>query len=592
MAGRILEEDVNTVRERADLAEIAAEYMQLKRAGGGRFKALCPFHAEKTPSFTIDPAKGLYYCFGCSKGGNVYSLLMELENLTFAETVERLAARTGITLRYENLSPAEREASGKRMRMIAAHRAAVAFYHDVLLSKDGESAREYLKGRKFSKQTAVEFTIGFSPKSSRDALVQHLTKEGFQVPLLVEAGLARKGSEGITDAFRGRVMFPIFDIAGDPVAFGARILDGNGPKYLNTAETPIWHKGRALYAMHLAKASIVKENAAILVEGYTDVIALHQAGVRTAVASCGTALGLEHFKLLRRFTDRAILAYDADQAGQAAAARAFEEAFGFSQETGIDTRVIELPAGSDPADFVAAKGAEGFTALAETATPVVEYRLRREIDAGRFDLSSGEGRDRALKVTLPILRQVKDEVLRRHYARRLAGRLKVDEDLVVLGADPGLPQANATRDALKRVSAQVRLEREVLKLALQYPDLVEPFVDRVGEEEFSVKAHRSIWMELRKGTDPAALPNTLEDANAKKVVAGLAIEEIPGEVGERFAEDVFARLKGFALSRQIDQIKTKLQALNPLKFPVEYKTLLEEFLALEGKRREMTEEGS
>lgn len=590
MAGRILDEDVNAVRERADLSEIAADYMQLRRAGGGRFKALCPFHAEKTPSFTIDPSKGLWYCFGCSKGGNVYSLVMELDSLTFVEAVERLAAKVGVTLRYENLSPSEREASGKRIRMVAAHMEAVEFYHAGLLSDEGRAARDYLKSRDFKKATAVQFKIGYSPKA-RDALIQHLRTKGFAVPLLVEAGLARKASEGVIDAFRGRVMFPIFDLAGDPVAFGARILDGSGPKYLNTAETPIWHKGRALYAMSLAKASIVKESHAILVEGYTDVIMLHQAGVRTAVASCGTALGLEHFKLLRRFTDRAILAYDADQAGQAAAERAFEEAFSFSQETGIDTRVMELPAGSDPADFVAAKGAEAFAALASGAVRVIEYRLRRELESGRFDITEGEGRDRAMKATLPILRQVRDEVIRKGYARWLAGRLRVDDDLVVLGSDPGVPQVEVTRAALKRMSAHAKLEREALKLALQYPDVIEPFVDRVGEEEFSVRAHRSIWMELRKGADPAALPNALDDANARKVVAALAIEEIPGEISERLVEEIFGRLKEFALLRQIDQQKARLQALNPITHQAEYKSLFEELLALEGRRREMSEEG-
>jgi DNA primase len=586
MAGRILDEDVEEVRARTNIGDIAAEYMQVRKAGGGRLKALCPFHAEKTPSFTIDTSKGLFVCFGCGKGGNVYTLVMELENLTFVETVERLAHKAGVSLRYENLSPGEKAAMGKRQRMVAAHREALAFYHDTLLTQEGKAAREYLKSRGFMKETAIEFFIGFSPKA-RDALVSHLKAKGFALPLLVEAGLARKGSDGVVDAFRGRVMFPIFDTSGDPVAFGARLLDGTGPKYLNTAETPVWHKGRALYALNAAKSHIVKDGRAVVVEGYTDVIALHQAGIRTAVASCGTALGLEHFKLLRRFTDRAVLAYDADQAGQAAAARAFEEAFGFSQEAGIDTRVIELPPGSDPADFVSSSGGDAFTALADAAVPVIEYRLRRELKG--FDVTEPEGRARALRAALPLLRQVNDEVLRRDYSRRLANWVQVDEDVVFLemqrDARPGEKSAAA---GVKRSSAQVRLERDALKVALQYPDLIQPYMDRTGEEDFSMRAHQAIWQGLRKGGDAASLASSLDDANARRLVSALAIEDVPGEVSERYVEEIFTRLKEFALGRQIEQMKSRLQQLNPIKQPSEYESLFEELMALEGRRREMS----
>ncbi|MFN2643273.1 MAG: DNA primase [Actinomycetota bacterium] len=588
MAGRILDEDVEEVRNRASIGDIAAEYMQVRKAGSGRLKALCPFHPEKTPSFTLDSTKNLFHCFGCGKGGNVYTLVMELENLSFVEAVEKLAQKTGITLRYENLSPAEKAATGKRQRMVAAHREALAFYHEMLLTKEGQSARDYLKSRGFNKQTAVGFAIGFSPKG-RDALVSHLKEKGFALPLLIEAGLARKTSEGVADAFRGRVMFPIHDVAGDPVAFGARLLDGTGPKYLNTAETPIWHKGRALYALNSAKASIVKDGRAVVVEGYTDVIALHQAGVKTAVASCGTALGLEHFKLLRRFTDRAILAYDADQAGQAAAARAFEEAFSYSQEAGIDSCVIELPAGADPADFVTTDGGEAFTKLIDSAVPVIEYRLRRELKS--FDVTEPEGRARALRAALPLLRQVNDEVLRREYSRRLANWVQVDEDVVFLemqkDARPGEKSAAAS---VKRTSAQLRLEREALQVALQYPDLVVPYLDRVGEEDFSMRAHQSIWQALRKGGEAGGLASSLEDANARRMVSALAIEEIPGEVSDRLVDEIFSRLKEFTLTRQIDQMKSRLQALNPIRHPTDYEALFEELMALEGRRREMSED--
>jgi DNA primase len=590
VAGRIVDADVEEVRNRADLIEIASQYMQLKRAGGGRFKALCPFHAEKTPSFTLDAAKGLFHCFGCGKGGNVYNLVMELENLSFVETVEKLAQKAGITLRYENLSPTEREASGKRQRMVAAHAEAVSFYHAHLMSKEGEVARAYLKERDFTKATAIAFSIGLAPKG-RDVLLKHLRGKGFGDKLLIEAGLARSTSEGVVDAFRNRLMFPIFDVAGDPVAFGGRILEGTGPKYINTAESPIWHKGKVLYALHRAKAAIVRDGRAIVVEGYTDVIALHQAGIQTAVASCGTALGLEHFKVLRRFTDRAVLAYDADQAGQAAAARAFEEAFTFSQEAQIDTRVIELPAGSDPADHVRETGAEGFEKLIAEAIPVIEYRLVRELE--RFDVTDTVQQDRALKATLPILRQARDEVIRREYARWLAGRLRLPNDLIMPAATAEVPVADVSKASLKRISTQGKVEREALKLALQYPSLVKPHADLVSEEDFSVRAHQVLWREVRHGdADVSSLAQTLSDANARKAVSTLALEEIAGEVTERLAEEILYRLKEFSLSRQIDEVKARLQKVNPVDKPDEYQSLMQEWLALEGKRREVSALGA
>jgi DNA primase len=583
VAGRILDADIEEVRSRSDLADVASQYLQLRKAGSARFKALCPFHPEKTPSFTIDTNKQLFHCFGCGKGGNVYQLVMELENLSFVETVEKLAQRAGVTLRYENLSPSEREASGKRQRMVAAHREAVRFYHEALLSKDGTDARAYLKQRSYTRQTAVRFQIGFSPRG-RDALVKHLRTKGFNDKLLVEAGLAREGQEGIVDAFRGRVMFPIHDIAGEPVAFGARILDGTGPKYLNTSETPIWHKGKVLYAMHLAKADVVRESRVVLVEGYTDVIALHQAGITIAVASCGTALGLEHFKVVRRFADRAILAYDADQAGQAAAARAFEEAFAYSQEAGVEARVVELPAGMDPADLVIDKGPDTFLHLADEAVPVIEYRLARELS--RFDLSDPAGQDRALKATLPLLRQARDEVVRRHYARWLAGRLRLDPDLVARGAEPYVPLGEASRASLKRLSAQARVEREALKLALQHRGLVVPYAEGVAEADFSVRAHQAIWREaMRADADAAALSQTLSEANARKLVSALALEDVAGEVSERLVEEIFARLKEFSLTRQIEEMKARLQKLNPVTQPDEYTALFQTLMEIEGRRR-------
>ncbi len=587
MAGRILDEDVEEVRRRANLGEVAADYMQLKRAGGARLKALCPFHAEKTASFTLDPSKGLFICFGCGKGGNVYTLLMELEGLTFVEAVERLAQRVGITLRYENATPADRQAYGRRRRLVDAHRVAVEFYEQALgSSPEAAEARAYWRSRKLAKATAETFRIGYSPKSG-DKLVRHLREREFSDDLLVAAGLARRGERGLTDAFRGRLMFPVFDLTGDPIAFGARLLEGSGPKYLNSAESPIWQKGKILYSLHAHKAAIVKEGRALVVEGYTDVIALAQVGLPIAVASCGTAIGIEHFRLLRRFTDCAVLAYDADSAGQAATERAFDEAFAFSQETGIDTMVVQLPAGTDPADLALDQGGEAFRSLADRAVSVLEHRLRREISRAG-DVRTPEGKARSQAAVAGILRKVANSVVNRKYAVRAAGWIGVDEDMMLQAADPDIALGAVTAATVKRLGRQVRLEREALKLALQFPDVVERFVDRLEEDDLSVKTHRTIWRELKDGpVDVGALASRLGNP-AGQTLTVLAMEDVEGEASDRLAEEIFSRLKEFALVRQIDEVKERLQRLNPITSEDEYRVLSEELFDLEQRRRELS----
>ena len=322
MAGRIRDESIAQVREVTDIVVLVGEYVALRPAGGTRMKGLCPFHQEKTPSLTVDSSRQHYHCFGCSEGGDVIDFLRKQEALSFIEAVERLAQRAGIELRYEGRSAGDRGSLGRKSRLVAAHAEAVAFYHRVLLeSPDAKPARDYLRSRGFDRATAERFRLGWAPAGSWEALVTHLRGKGFRPEELTEAGLARTGSRGLRDTFHARVLFPIFDIGGEPVAFGGRLLDGDGqaPKYVNTAETPVWYKGRTLYALNWAKVAIVQGGFAVVVEGYTDVIACHRAGVPQAVATCGTALRGEHFKLLSRFTDKVVLAFDADAAGSKAA---------------------------------------------------------------------------------------------------------------------------------------------------------------------------------------------------------------------------------------------------------------------------------
>ena len=591
MAGRIRDQDIEEVRRKAGLVEIASEYMQVRKAGSARFKALCPFHQEKTPSFSLEAGRGLYYCFGCNKGGDVISLVMELESLTFVEAVERLAAKVGVQLTYERVSPAERQAAGRKQRLIAAHRDAVAFYHDQLMSSaDAKAARDYLKARGFSKETVESFSLGWAP-GKWDELVKHLSKKRFSESELIEGGLALKSERGgLIDRFRGRVMFPTFDVAGEPVAFGGRVLDDSTPKYLNTADTPIFHKGRALYALNWAKKSVATAGRIIVVEGYTDVIALHQAAITEVVASNGTALTADHFSLIGRFAPRAVLAFDSDRAGNAAAERAFDAALA----SGLDARVLIMPEGSDPADLVARLGGEAFRELTKTAVPIVEYRLRREIE--RFDLSDSEGRTRAVRAGIPILVRIRDEVMRRDYTSRLSEWTKQDASVVFLevGRATGDPTARAAPN-IRRTSAQVRLERDLLKLALQYPASIEAHLDGVDPDMLSVPAHRAIWREVAAGGDASTIVERL-DEEGRGLVAKLVNDPIEydldadGRPPQSYVDDVVVRLKLFALGRLIDEKKDQLQKLNPIENEEEYRKRYAELIALEGERRRIGDE--
>jgi DNA primase len=593
MKGRIRAEDIDEVRRRANVIDIASEYMQVRKAGSGRFKALCPFHQEKTPSLSIDVGKGMYHCFGCGKGGDVFNLVMELESLDFPEAVERLAAKTGVQLTYEQVSPAQREAFGRKQRLITAHREAVAFYHEGLMAgADGKTAREYIRKRGLTKETVEAFSLGWAPGPPKwDGLCRHLLKKRFSEAELLEAGLASRSERGgIIDRFRARVMFPTFDVTGDPVAFGGRVLDDSNPKYLNSADSPIFHKGLMMYGLNWAKKAIAAAGRTMVVEGYMDVIALHQAGVAETVATNGTALSADHFRLLGRFAGQIVVALDSDTAGAAAVERAFEAAV----SSGLDVRVLIVPEGKDPADFVASRGGDDFRALAQDAPPMVEYRLRREID--RFDLSDPDGRARAVRAGIPILARITDEVMRKDYTGRLSDWSHTDANVVFLEVGRALGDKTArSAPQVRRTSAQVSLERDLLKVALQYPAAIEEFAYAVDTELFSVPANKAIWTEVLAGGDAAQITARVTEEGARESVRTLVMEEMQvalepdGLPPPSYVADIVVRMKDSALKRLIDQKKRFLQKVNPVENEQEYRKLYAELIALEGERKRLTD---
>lgn len=585
--GRVRDEDIQEVRRRADLIQIASEYMQVKKAGR-LFKALCPFHQEKSPSMSLDPVKGLYHCFGCSEGGDVYTLIMKLETVSFGEAVERLARRVGVELQYEALSVADRASLKRRLRLVDAHRAAIDFYHEHLKrAPDAASARTYLTTtRAFTTEVLEMFEVGASP-ATRGALTKHLASKGFTQDEAVAAGLARRHDDGtVADYFRGRIMFPIRDVTGDPIAFGARILDGDGPKYLNSAESPIYRKGHVLYALDRAKAQIVKVGRALIVEGYTDVIALHAAGITEAVATCGTALGLEHLRTLARFTKDVVLSLDADEAGARSADRTYSELITDAQGLGLSLTVVTMPAGSDPADTVRAEGAEAFQARITNAMPLIEFVLKREI--ARFPLKDPEGRARALTAGLQMLARTESEVVRRAYARHLGEWVGVDPEIVHAELDRAVRTGTApraTQAVLTRSSAQARREREAIKITLQHPHLAKAFIDTVGPDAFSLPALRALWAAFCEGHDLAAL----EDKDAGAAYIALSVGDLAGEPDERLAGSIFGALRAGVLTRDIEQRKARLQKMNPVDQPEAYDALFEELIRIEAEKRALEE---
>jgi DNA primase len=536
-------------------------------------------------------------CFGCSQGGDAIDFLMKQETLSFTEAVERLAHRAGIELRYEGRSAGERGSMGRKSRLVAAHAEAVEFYHRALVSSpDGRNARAYLSSRGMDRAVAERFRLGWAPGRSWDALVGHLRAKGFRPEELTEAGLARTGGRGLRDAFHARVLFPIFDVAGDPVAFGGRLLDvdeGRGPKYVNTAETAIWHKGRALYALNWAKSEIVKAGFAVVVEGYTDVIACHQAGVPQAVATCGTALRAEHFKLLGRFTDRIVLAFDADAAGGRAAGRGVAELVA-APEASLSAHVLTMPAGLDPAEYLGRYGGDAFRELVSAAQPLLRWWLDWKLAS--FDLGQPEGRTRAVREITPVMTSVPDFSQRRAYARSVVLRLGLDEYgpeyQALLGGQPTRPQVEVKAPPRSR-SPQARVECEALKFALQHPDWTAEAAERWAPDWFSTPGTLAAFTALTEAGGPGKPLEAVLEAAAtetdRRFLRGLAVEAFAAEENRGYADEVFRRLEDFRLARVIDRLKGTLQRMNPVERPHEYTAIFEQLIALEARRRALRE---
>ena len=424
--GRIRDEDVTYVRDNSAIDDVVGDFVALKSAGGGAKKGLCPFHDEKSPSFTVTPSKGFFHCFGCGVGGDVIAFLMKIDHLSFMESIEKLADRMNYTLHYDGVSDGKPSGPAKS-RLVAANAAAAAFYQEQLNLPIAQHGRDFLQKRGFDRAAAEQFGIGYAP-DEWDGLYKRLKSDGFSDAELSAAGLTKEGTKGPIDRYRNRLVWPIKNITGDYVGFGARKLASDevdqGPKYLNTSETPLYKKSQILYGLDMAKKEIVKKRQVVIVEGYTDVMAAHLAGVTTAVATCGTAFGAEHIKIIRQllmddatFRGEVIFTFDGDAAGQKAALKAFE----LEQNFVTQTFVAVEPSGMDPCDLRVASGDLAVRDLIARRVPLFEFAIRTEI--AKYDINSAEGRVSALNQVAPIVAKIRDASLRPEYVKLVSGWL-------------------------------------------------------------------------------------------------------------------------------------------------------------------------
>ena len=619
MAGRIKDDDIQLVRERARIDEVVEQYVTLKNAGGGSRKGLCPFHDEKSPSFNVRPVQGFYHCFGCGASGDVYKFLMEIEGLTFVEAVERMAVKVGITLNYEeggNTGP--RRDPQQRPRLLAAHREAGEFYAAALQSsQDAEAGRQFVKDRGFDQAAAEKFGMGFAPRGG-EQLVAHLKSKGFTDEELTVGGLASSGNRGLYDRFRGRLLWPIREMTGDIVGFGARRMfddDRIEAKYLNTSETPIYKKSQVLYGLDLARRSISSSSQAVIVEGYTDVMACHEAGVTTAIATSGTAFGEDHARILRRlmldhdaFHGEVIFTFDGDEAGQRAALKTFSG----DQQFVAQTYVAVEGRGMDPCDLRLADGDAAVRELVASRIPL--YRFVLDNMLSKYDLDRGDQRVDAVREAVSLASAIRDKSKVDELLREIAGRVGTDIDQVrsehrrsaattskpAATTRPGAPvsetaPAEPAPEIISFGAPQFADEREALKAIVQHPHVASQYADDLDDNDFTHFISNYLWKHIQGMTWPTGpdsnwlpqLNESVQDEDAKRVLSVAAVEPMRARESNTTAvvASVIVRLQLLTCGRRITEIKSKLQRTNPIEQAESYNRMFGELIALEQQFR-------
>ncbi|MEO0027206.1 MAG: hypothetical protein RL716_537 [Actinomycetota bacterium] len=623
MAGKIRARDIEEVKSRVNIADVIGEYVALRPASVGSLKGLCPFHDEKSPSFNVKPMQGFYHCFGCGEGGDVYKFLQQMDSLSFYEAVEKLAARVGFALTYEEGGPSIDQ--GQRSRVLEANSAAAAYFQSQLMTDGAIPGREFLKGRGFDKAASELFGIGYAPQGWNN-LVDHLVAKGFTLDELVTAGLATKSEKGAYDKFRGRLIWPIRDSTSQVIGFGARKLyeDDQGPKYLNTSDTLVYHKSQVLYGIDLAKKDISKTQQVVVVEGYTDVMACYLAGVTTAVATCGTAFGDDHIRIINRMLSaekdspaQVIFTFDPDAAGQKAAMRAFADSEKFSAQTFVAVG----PDGLDPCDLRTEKGDEAVLLMIENKKPLFEFAIKQKIS--KFDLGTIEGRVGAARAAAPVVAAIRDSAMRPAYTRELAGWVNLDTNEVASLVDsagktvrkeavaairvdvsPPAPDSegdlHATPNEFSRPNLAdpiTRFERQVLEVLVQVPSGFTPEqLVRIVRDGFSSAAHNAIleaigtslssqnssdWLRVIAESTPEALHPLLREIAAQALPA----HDLDGL--NRYGQGVINRALINALAHTKADLLAALRRVDSVANPDESAAIQRQLVELEAERRKL-----
>ena len=604
----IPEGDIRRVREASDLVAIVGDRVQLRQRGRD-FWGCCPFHNEKTPSFKVDPTTQLWHCFGCGEGGDVISFVMKIDDLGFADAGRFLAQRAGIQIAEDPKAAAFR---GKKARLKEACEAAAEFYHLQLMRsrEDGAaSARAYLASRDMGGSVPNRWNLGYAP--GRQSLVRHLSAKGFASKELIDANLAlvSKKDGRLRDRFYERVMFPIRDADGDTIAFGGRVIGKGEPKYLNTQETPLFHKSRVLFGLDVAKAAMASTGIAVIVEGYTDVMAAHLSGVDTAVASCGTAFGDDHARMLQRLLGthdglhgEVVFTFDGDAAGQKAALKVFQGDHNFM----VQTYVAVEPSGLDPCELWQRDGEAAVRELVGRRIPLYRFVMSNVLKG--YDLERADGRLGALREAAGLLSAIRDRSLVNQYLRELADMLGMDLEDVrreVANRSRRAPGGSAERDSNPRSGRTdadwpdpddpaLRLERDTLKLMLQYPFTFDQAWNSVRPEQFTHPGYAAVFRVI-SATEPGdgwteelrrRCPNEL----VLQLLVMLLVEPLLRQADENYSLAHTNRLQLADLSRRITGLKSRLQRTDPVKEPEPHKAMFEELTGLELRRKRLLEQ--
>ncbi|MET0995500.1 MAG: DNA primase [Mycobacterium sp.] len=627
MAGRIPDRDIAAIRERVPIEDVVGDYVQLRRAGADSLKGLCPFHDEKSPSFHVRPNHGHFHCFGCGEGGDVYAFVQKIEHVSFVEAVELLADRVGYTVTYTGAAATNVQRDrGSRSRLIAANAAAQEFYAAALQSEEAAPARQYLIERNFDADVAAHFGCGFAP-SGWDSLTKHLLRKGFEFKELEAAGLSREGRRGPMDRFHRRLLWPIRVSSGEVIGFGARRLfddDAMEAKYVNTPETVLYKKSSVLFGLDLAKRDIAKGHQAVVVEGYTDVMAMHLAGVTTAVASCGTAFGDEHLAMLRRlmmddnfFRGELIYVFDGDEAGQKAALKAFDG----DQQVAGKSFVAVADDGMDPCDLRRKSGDGALRDLVARRVPMFEFAIRGLLPSNTELDDNPQAKVDGLRRAVPMVARIRDVALRDEYARRVAGWVGWADVAQVVNRvrgesarRPGSASRPDRRHRTPRPDAEQRPDprdptlwpqREALKSALQCPALAGPVFDALTVESFTHPGYAAVRAAITTaGGTSAGLSGAQWIETVREQAASPAAANLVNELGveairvddddklPRYVGGVLARLQEVWVGRQIAEVKSKLQRMSPVEQGDEYHALFGDLVAMEAYRRSLLQQAS